>query len=290
VRRSAVQRQPRRLPGRLARGERDAADALLLAPLSGAGILVSRGAAFPDLDFVLEGNGVRLIQVSHTNVKNGITSSTFPSLADAPFTSFKATFPTGAYSLLAANGSLCSHKVTARRRVLVRRHGKALKRHGRLVYRTRKVTRQTPLTLTTPTTLVAQNGARVSQSTRIAVAGCAKSATRRVKVRRVRVRGHTALLTLALPAAGHVHVSGRYARDVSRRVRKASTLVLRVRLSAVGVSALHRRHRLKLRLKVAFTAAKPGGGSSHVFVTGVFRGSPPAGRRANPGRGGTGHH
>ena len=243
---------------------------LLPAPLSGAGILVSRGGgAFPDLDFVLEGNGVRLIQVSHTNIRNGITSSTFPSLPDAPFTSFKATFPTGTYSLLAANGDLCAHKVTTRTRVLVRRQGKARRRHGRLVYRTRKVTREAPLTLTMPTTLVAQNGARVTQSTRIAVAGCAKSA---VKVRRVRVRGHTALLTVALPAAGRARVSGRYARSVSRRVRKASTVTLRATLSAAGARALQRRHPLRLRLEVAFTATTPSGGSSHVFVTSVFRG------------------
>jgi hypothetical protein len=85
------------------------------------------------------------------------------------------------------------------------------------------------------------------------------------------VRGHIAILAISVPAAGRVRVSGSHARSVTGRVRKASTVTLRVRLSAAGVRALQRRHRLKVRLKVAFAAPKGGGGSSHVFVTGVFR-------------------
>lgn len=245
---------------------------LLPAPLTGPGILVSRGgAAFPDLDFVLEGNGVKLIEVSHTNIKNGITSSTFPALPDAPFTSFRATFPTGADSLFAANGSLCSRRVTTHRRVLVRRHGKPVRRHGHLVHRRRTLKRQLPIRLTMPATLVGQNGARLSQSTRISVGGCPRTESRRVRVLRVRVRGRSMLVTVAAPAAGRIRVSGRYVRRSSKHVRRASRATVRVHVGAAGASALRHRHRLRLRLKVAFTASARGVGSSHVFVTARLR-------------------
>ena len=44
-------------------------------------------AAFPDLDLVLEGNGVRVILVGNTDIKNGITTTTFASTPDVPVTS-----------------------------------------------------------------------------------------------------------------------------------------------------------------------------------------------------------
>ena len=171
---------------------------LLPKPLSGPGVLVSHGgAAFPDLDFVLEGDGLRLIEVSHTDIKHGITSSTFNALPDAPFTSFHATFPTGTDSLFSANGSLCRQRVLRRRRVRIAVHGNLVRRrhrlyvrsHGRLlavlgrpvrrgrhryVYVHRRTLRSAPVSLIMPTTLVAQNGDRLRQQTKIAVSGCAK--------------------------------------------------------------------------------------------------------------------
>src|SRR6266566_6741520 len=69
---------------------------LLPNPMTGPAYLVSHGgAAFPDLDIVLEGNGVRIILVGNTDIKKGITTTTFASSPDVPVSSFTLKLPTG---------------------------------------------------------------------------------------------------------------------------------------------------------------------------------------------------
>ncbi len=110
---------------------------VLPGTLSGSAYLVSHGGeAFPDLDIVLEGDGVKVILTGNTKITKGITSSTFAAIPDVPVTSFVLNLPVGPHSALTANGSLC------------------LK----------------PLQM--PTTITGQNGAVVKQSTRISVSGC----------------------------------------------------------------------------------------------------------------------
>jgi hypothetical protein len=128
-------------------GTASATTLVLPDKLTGPAFLVSHGgAAFPDLDVVLQGDGVRVILTGNTNIKNGITSSTFASIPDVPVSSFELNLPVGPHSALSANGSLC------------------LK----------------PLLM--PTTITAQNGAQVKQNTRISVSGCGV----RILSRRVR--------------------------------------------------------------------------------------------------------
>jgi hypothetical protein len=120
---------------------------VLPTPLTGSAYLVSHGgAAFPDLDLVLEGSGVRVILVGNTNIKNGITTSTFASIPDVPVSKFVLDLPTGPNSALTAFGSLCTK----------------------------------PLVM--PTTMTGQNGAQIKQNTRISVSGCGV----RILSRRVR--------------------------------------------------------------------------------------------------------
>jgi hypothetical protein len=120
--------------------------------LSGPAYLVSHGGlAFPDLDLILEGDGVQVILTGNTNIKKGVTSSTFASIPDVPVSSFALNLPVGPHSALAANGNLCKHR------------------------------------LIMPTTITAQNGARLKQNTRISVSKCHK---RKVKRRHKHRHGH----------------------------------------------------------------------------------------------------
>jgi hypothetical protein len=121
---------------------------LLSSPLTGPAILVSHGgAAFPDVEFLLQGEGVMVVLDGKTQIKKGITYSRFETIPDQPITTFETTFPEGPYSVLATNlpasakNSLC---------------GQAL---------------------TLPTTLTAQNGAVINQATKATVTGCAKIKT-----------------------------------------------------------------------------------------------------------------
>jgi hypothetical protein len=119
---------------------------LLEQPFTGPAYLVSHGgAAFPDLEYVLESEGIKLILDGKTDIKKGITTSSFETVPDAPVSSFETNFPAGPHSILGtflppkANYNLC---------------GQAL---------------------TMPTTITGQNGAVVKQTTKITINGCPKA-------------------------------------------------------------------------------------------------------------------
>src|SRR5262249_55119558 len=79
----------------------------LPTPMTGPAYLVSHGgAAFPDLDLVLEGSGVKVILVGNTDIKKGITTTTFANVPDAPVTSFTVNLAKGPHSALTGNGDL----------------------------------------------------------------------------------------------------------------------------------------------------------------------------------------
>jgi hypothetical protein len=121
---------------------------LLEKPLSGPAYLVSHGnAAFPDVEFVLQGEGITLILDGKTDIKKGITYSRFESAPDAPFTTFETVLPAGPHSALAAN-------------VPEREHFSLCK-----------------ASLVMPTEITGQNGAVLRQTTKIALTGCPKGKT-----------------------------------------------------------------------------------------------------------------
>jgi hypothetical protein len=147
-------------------GTATAVTPLLPVKLTGPAYLVSHGgAAFPDLVIILEGENVRVDLTGSINIAKGVTSSTFASLPDVPISSFELALPEGPHSALAtafipskAHGSLCGQS------------------------------------LVMPTTLDGQNGAQITQSTKIAVTGCPKAKHKKAKphkkVKKKRSRGH----------------------------------------------------------------------------------------------------
>ena len=84
----------------------------------------------------MNANGVRVILVGNTNIKNGITTTNFATTPDVPVTSITVNLPVGPHSALAANGNLCANK------------------------------------LVMPTTIVGQNGTAFKQSATIKVNNC----------------------------------------------------------------------------------------------------------------------
>jgi hypothetical protein len=116
---------------------------VLRSPLTGPAYLVSHGgAAFPDVEFVLQGEGITLALDGKTQIKKQITYSKFESAPDAPFTVFETVLPAGPHSALTTNlpekdhFDLCS------------------------------------TSLAMPTEIVAQNGAVIKQTTKVALQGC----------------------------------------------------------------------------------------------------------------------
>jgi len=100
--------------------------------------------------------------------------------------------------------------------------------------------------LTAPATLVAQSGAKLTQQTTIAVRNCPFAIVSH------RTSGKQVILKVRVPAAGRVTVSGRDLRVLRRRVGKASTVRLVVRLTRAGVRSLHAHKRLRIRLRAGF--------------------------------------
>jgi hypothetical protein len=151
---------------------------VLKNPLTGPAYLVSHGgAAFPDVEFVLQGEGIKLVLDGQTDIKGELTYSRFESTPDAPFTVFETVLPAGPHGVLTPNVaeskkfSLCGE------------------------------------TLEMPTTMIAQNGARIEQETKVQVTGCAE--VRSAKVTRLTLRQK---LKNALSACRH-----RYKHAKSKR-------------------------------------------------------------------------
>jgi hypothetical protein len=129
-------------------GSATAITPLLGVPVTGPAILVSHGgAAFPDVEFLLQGEGIHVTLDGKTDIKMGVTYSRFETVPDVPISSFETTLPQGPHSILGTNlpatakGSLCAQK------------------------------------LTIPTSITGQNGAVLDQNTKIAVSGCPKVRT-----------------------------------------------------------------------------------------------------------------
>jgi hypothetical protein len=190
---------------------------VLPVPLQGPAIFVSHGGeAFPSLTMVLQGYGVTIDLVGTTFIsKAGITSTTFKTVPDTPFSTFELVLPQGPYSALTANENLCSQK------------------------------------LVIPNEWVGANAALLRQDSTVNVTGCAPAIT----VVSHRVKGKTATIQVNVPSAGKLVASGKGLSKGSKKAKGASTLTVKLTLTDGEAAALSRHKGRKLRAKIdlAFT-------------------------------------
>ncbi len=213
-------------------GTATVATPVLPGKLTGPAMFVSHGgAAFPDLDLVLSGDGVTVILVGNTNISKGITSSSYASVPDVPVSSFEVRLPRSSDSVLGAVGSLCKKA------------------------------------LLMPTTITAQNGKVVKQSTKIAVGDCP------IVVLSHRIRGHEAILVVKVPAAGRISAGGKDLAARQKRPGKARDVTVAVPLSRAGLRALasNPRHRLEVKVRLGFVPKAKKSPKSSASATVVFK-------------------
>jgi hypothetical protein len=162
---------------------------VLTSPLTGPAYLVSHGnVAFPDVEFVLQGEGITLILDGGVAIRKGVTTSTFNAVPDAPVSSFETVLPEGPHSALTANLPVSAKYNLCRTR------------------------------LSMPTTLTGQNGAVISQKTKITVRGCAA-----VKANGPRRLSRSQRLARALKACRRRYKHSRSQRVVcERKARRAA--------------------------------------------------------------------
>ncbi len=106
---ATFQADPASCPPASAVGSVTVATPALPGTLSGPAYFVSHGgAAFPDLDLVLQGDGVSVILSGSTAIEGEATHTNFTSVPDVPFTSFQLSLPTAPNSALSATANLCA--------------------------------------------------------------------------------------------------------------------------------------------------------------------------------------
>jgi hypothetical protein len=177
---------------------------VLSSPLTGPVYFVSHGgAAFPDVEMVLSGEGVTLVVDGKTQIKKGVTFSHFETVPDEPFTSFEFLAPQGPHSIFTANGNLCASQVAM------------------------------------ATTLTAQNGALLTQSTPVTVEGCNS-----LQILSHSIKKRTLTIKVAVPSAGRLTATAKGMSKASKTAKGRSTVTLTLKAKAGG--------KLKARVKLSF--------------------------------------
>lgn len=188
---------------------------VLPVPLTGPAIFVSHGGSgFPNLDLVLQGDGVTVNLVGDTFIDSkSITSSTFASVPDVPISQVDVVLPAGPNSALGGNGNMCSE----------------------------------PLYM--PTVLTGHNGAVTTQKTKIEVEGCKPE----VRIVWHVVRGPRAYIHVNVPSAGTLTASGSNVVGMRKQARAGGASVA-VQLSSHAESLLasHPGRRLQVTVHLRF--------------------------------------
>ena len=172
---------------------------LLDNPLHGPGYLVSHGsAAFPDVEFVLQGENITILLDGKTDIKHGITYSRFETAPDNPFTTFEAILPAGPHSAFTPfvpekeNFSLC---------------------------------RQPAFTMATEIT--AQNGAQLKQNTPIELAGCPT----KIALISHTLKHQTLTLKIYAPAAGKLRITSKHTHTTTKTTHHRETITIKLHLN-----------------------------------------------------------
>jgi hypothetical protein len=175
---------------------------VLKNPVAGPIYLVSHGnAAWPDAELVLQGEGITVILDGQTAIKKGITTSSFLSVPDVPFSTVEAALPEGPHSALTTNLPLKDHYSLCDQQLAI------------------------------PTALTGQNGTAVNENVEITVQGChtvkaskTKKLTRRQKLRRALKacrKAHTRARTLRASCVRHARKEYGPSKTVSKTKSKA---------------------------------------------------------------------
>ena len=191
---------------------------LLANPLVGPAYLVSHGnAAFPDVEFVLQGEGITQVLDGKTDIKNGITYSRFETLPDAPVETFETILPAGPHSALTANVPESEHFSLCNSSLVM------------------------------PTEITGQNGAVIKQTTHIAVTGCPPGAG--VTITSAKVSANALLVTFETVGAGTVWVSG-FGLNKAHKAESVGTHQIRVTFTKLGMRKHEHHQKTTVRVKL----------------------------------------
>jgi hypothetical protein len=178
-------------------------------PLHGPAYLVSHAAAaFPDVEFVLQDEGVTIILDGKTDIKNKITYTKFETAPDAPFTSFESVFPAGPHSALTTH--------------VPEREFYSLCHQPRI---------------TAPTEITGQNNTEIKQDTIIELQGCPKTLT----ILSHKTSHNTLKLTIYIPTAGHLKITGKNITTTNTTTTTRETITIQTHIT-------HHTHKTQLHI------------------------------------------
>lgn len=188
---------------------------VLSQPLVGPAYLVSYGSAkFPDVVFVLQGEGVTLDVDGQSNVSSsGVLKVTFPSVPDAPFTSVEARLPPGPFSQF-TNTRATTHASVS----------------------------QCGERLIAPVHMVSYSGLEISRNVQFAIKGCRQHGLS-IVLRKLAVKANTLVLAVQTSQVGELRLSGNGLKALTRRRLHAGSHVFHVGFTTGGAGA-HRSHRV----------------------------------------------
>jgi hypothetical protein len=196
---------------------------ILVAPLVGPAYLVSYGSTkFPDVVFVLQGEGITLDVDGHSSVSHaGVLTTTMPAIPDAPFSSVEATLPSGSFSVFTNAASTNRASVS-----------------------------QCGEDLMAPVTMVGHNGAEVKESAKLQVTGCRPS----ISLVRAKVTSGGLSVTVRTSVRGRLIINGPGLRTLVKQGAGSGTHRLTLAFTSLGKRAA-RAHKA-IRLNVGLVVGK----------------------------------